>query len=117
MTRATSTHRPGLAGALSSCSADFFFVKIAAGLYAFEFGYFKENAMSKYRIRVLVFVSEILSAKTLVPIIGALRSDPEFCVRIVNDGFCMELVQTLGRPVTYILDDFEASATRPVIRA
>lgn len=73
--------------------------------------------MKYNRVRVLVFLSEILSANTLVPIIGALRSDPEFCVRIVNDGFCKEFVESLGLPVTYILDHFEAKVDQEVLAA
>lgn len=64
--------------------------------------------MGNSPIRVLAFVSEILSAKTLVPIINALRSDPEFCVRIINDGFCAEFVRSLALPVEYIVEDFES---------
>lgn len=64
--------------------------------------------MGRAPVRVLAFVSEILSAKTLVPIIRALRLDERFVVRIVNDGFCKEFVESLGLPVTYILDHFEA---------
>lgn len=63
--------------------------------------------MEKNPLRVLAFVSEILSAKTLVPIISALRADERFAVRIVNDGFCIEFIQSLELPVEYILDDFE----------
>lgn len=64
--------------------------------------------MNNKPIRVLVFVSEILSAKTLIPIMDALKPNPEFDVKIVNDGFCIEFVQSLGLPVKYILDDFDS---------
>jgi hypothetical protein len=64
--------------------------------------------MRNGQIHVLAFVSEILSAKTLVPILDAIGRDPEFTVRIVNDGFCLEFVRSLGLPVEYILDDFES---------
>ena len=59
-------------------------------------------------IHVLVFVSEILSAKTLIPIMEVMRQEPGFSMTIVNDGFCMEFIQTLELPVEYILDDFES---------
>ena len=58
-------------------------------------------------IRVLVFISEILSAKTLVPIVEQLRGDSQFMVQIVNDGFCIEFVRSLGLPVEFILEDFD----------
>ncbi len=64
--------------------------------------------MGNRQIQVLAFVSEILSAKTLVPMLGALRTDPTVNVRIVNDGFCQEFVRTLDLRVEYILDDFES---------
>lgn len=59
------------------------------------------------RIRVLVLVSEILSAKTLVPIVRVLMSESDMSVKVINDGFCIEFVQSLGLPVEYILEDFE----------
>ncbi len=68
-------------------------------------------------VRVLAFVSEILSAKTLVPIIGALMSDEGFQVRIVNDGFCREFVESLGLPVEYIVDDFESGIEKEICQA
>lgn len=58
-------------------------------------------------VRILAFVSEILSAKTLVPILKAAMDGPEFSVKIVNDGFCMEFVKSLEMPVEYILNDFD----------
>ncbi len=64
--------------------------------------------MSRNPIRVLVFVSEILSAKTLIPIVEAMRREPEFTVTMVNDGFCIEFIRSLAMPVEYIVDDFES---------
>lgn len=64
--------------------------------------------MSIQTLRVLVFVSEVLSAKTLLPIIAALRSDPTMNVKVVNDGFCLDFVRSLELPVEFILNDFEA---------
>lgn len=58
--------------------------------------------------RILVFLSEILSAKTLAPIIGALRSDGRYLVRIVNDGFCRDFIESLELPIEFIIDDFES---------
>lgn len=64
--------------------------------------------MKEHRIRVLVFISEILSAKTLIPIVNLLQVDSQFDVTIVNDGFCVEFVRSLGLPIEYIVDDFES---------
>lgn len=64
--------------------------------------------MNSSPIHVLAFVSEILSAKTLIPIVETIKKNPDFSVSLVNDGFCMEFIQTLQMPVEYILDDFES---------
>lgn len=69
------------------------------------------------RIRVLVLVSEILSAKTLVPIVRALMSEPDVSVKLINDGFCIEFVQSLGLPVEYLLEDFETRLDHMVSHA
>lgn len=63
---------------------------------------------------LLVFLSEILSAKTLVPIVSALKRDSSIEIQIVNDGFCKEFVESLEIPFTCIESDFE-SRIRPII--
>lgn len=65
--------------------------------------------------RVLVFLSEILSAKTLIPIVETMRRDPHTSVKIVNDGFCIEFAKSLGLPIEYVVEDFDARIN-PLIR-
>ncbi len=61
---------------------------------------------SRRRPRLLVFLSEILSANTLVPILRQVRREGAFALDIVNDGFCREFVESLGLPVEYAVDNF-----------
>lgn len=68
-------------------------------------------------MNLLIFLSEILSAKTLVPIVRQLLSDPEVHVRIVNDGFCIDFIETLDLPVRYICDDFDIGIESELDRA
>lgn len=66
---------------------------------------------------ILVFLSEILSAKSIVPILRALQSEAKYALEIVNDGFCMDFVKTLGLPTQYLLHDFEQEVDHIIKRA
>lgn len=61
-----------------------------------------------------MFLSEILSAKTIVPIIEHLAQDPEFELQLFNDGFCIDYIRSLGLAVTYVLSDFDNWVKRQV---
>ncbi|MCU0316223.1 MAG: hypothetical protein MUC92_06495 [Fimbriimonadaceae bacterium] len=63
-------------------------------------------------MKVLVFLSEILSAKTLVPIVEASFLDPEITCDLVNDGFCSDFILSLNLPIEVILDDFRQHLDR-----
>lgn len=67
--------------------------------------------------KVLVLLSEILSAKTLVPVVEHLAGTPGVEVRVINDGFCVEFVRTLGIPFVLIDDDFARRVRQHIIWA
>ena len=57
--------------------------------------------------KVLFFLSEILSAKTLTPLIEALRRDSSIEVAVVNDGFCVDFIRTLNINFNLLDSKFE----------
>lgn len=57
---------------------------------------------------ICVFLSEILSAKTLAPVIAALSRSSNVNIKVVNDGFCVEFIRTLNIPFTQITGDFRS---------
>lgn len=63
---------------------------------------------------VLVLLSEILSAKTLAPLVERLADVPDIELRVINDGFCVDFIRTLGIPFELIDQDF-ADRVRPLI--
>lgn len=77
----------------------------------------KDSLMRKEPTRILVFMSEILSAKTLAPIVSELRSDLSYSVQVISDGFCKEFIDSLDLDVEFILDDFEDRTERLLLEA
>ena len=57
--------------------------------------------------RILFFLSEILSAKTLTPLIETVRRDPAIQVAVINDGFCVDFIRTLNIPFNLLDSNFE----------
>lgn len=58
--------------------------------------------------QILFFLSEILAAKTLAPVVRRLAKDARYRTIVINDGFCTELVSSLGLGVEVIGSRFEA---------
>jgi hypothetical protein len=63
--------------------------------------------------RVLLFLSEILSSQTLLPVLAALRA--RGCdVRVINDGFCRAFLDSEGCDYELIDYDFAGRIAEPV---
>lgn len=65
--------------------------------------------------RILFFLSEILAAKTIYPIIKKFQERGDVEIRVVNDGFCRDFIESLALRCIVIESDFEANI-EPLVR-